>query len=93
VSHLVYTAVFEKPGLIAGWTDDDQMQPNLAMLRNLLEPLAGDEALEQVTPARDPQAGRQLRDHAGAGNGALTGGCPAAGGRTPVAGAAGVRWG
>ena len=49
VSHLVYTAVFEKPGLIAGWTEDDQMQTNLAMLRNLVEPLSGDEALEHVT--------------------------------------------
>ena len=49
VSHVVYTAVFEKPGLIAGWSEDDQMQTNLAMLRNLIEPLSGDEALEHVT--------------------------------------------
>ena len=25
VTHLVYTAVYEKPGLIAGWTEQDQM--------------------------------------------------------------------
>ena len=49
VSHLVYTAVFEKPGLIAGWTEDDQMQTNLAMLRNLVEPLCAGAALEHVT--------------------------------------------
>ena len=49
VSHIVYAAVFEKPGLIAGWTEKDQMQTNLAMLRNLVEPLSGDEALEHVT--------------------------------------------
>lgn len=49
VSHIVYTAVFEKPGLIAGWTQADQMQTNLGMLRNLVEPLSGDRALEHVT--------------------------------------------
>ncbi len=36
VTHLVYTALFEKPGLISGWLEQDQMQTNLTMLRNLL---------------------------------------------------------
>jgi nucleoside-diphosphate-sugar epimerase len=40
VTHVVYAAVFEKPGLIPGWTEQDQMQTNLAMLRNVMEPLA-----------------------------------------------------
>ena len=40
VTHVVYTAVYEKPGLIAGWSEQDQMQTNLAMLKNLMEPLA-----------------------------------------------------
>jgi len=39
VTHVVYTAVFEKPGLIAGWSERDQMETNLAMLKNLMEPL------------------------------------------------------
>ena len=39
VTHVVYAALYEKPGLVAGWRDDDQMQTNLAMLRNLFEPL------------------------------------------------------
>lgn len=39
VTHVVYAAVFEKPGLIAGWTERDQMDTNLAMMRNLMEPL------------------------------------------------------
>ena len=39
VTHVVYAALFEKPGLIAGWQERDQMQTNLAMLRNLMEPL------------------------------------------------------
>src|SRR4051794_14748934 len=55
VSHIVYTAVYEKPGLIAGWAEQDQMQTNLAMLRHLVEPLSGDAALEHVTIMRGPR--------------------------------------
>jgi nucleoside-diphosphate-sugar epimerase len=40
VTHVVYAAVSERAGLVAGWRDPVQMQANLAMLRNLLEPLA-----------------------------------------------------
>lgn len=39
VTHVVYTALYEKPDLLAGWRDPEQMAVNLAMLRNLLEPL------------------------------------------------------
>ena len=39
VTHLVYAAVNEKPGLMEGWLDREQMETNLAMLRNLFEPL------------------------------------------------------
>jgi nucleoside-diphosphate-sugar epimerase len=39
-THVVYTAVFEKPGLVPGWSERDQMETNLAMLRNVLEPLS-----------------------------------------------------
>jgi nucleoside-diphosphate-sugar epimerase len=39
VTHVVYTAVYEKPGLIPGWSEQDQMQTNLAMLQNLMDPL------------------------------------------------------
>jgi nucleoside-diphosphate-sugar epimerase len=39
VTHVVYAAVYEKPGLVAGWTERDQMETNLAMLQNLMEPL------------------------------------------------------
>src|SRR4051794_3773475 len=56
VSHVVYAAVFEKPGLIAGWTERDQMQTNLAMLQHLLESLTGDAALEHVTLLQGPKA-------------------------------------
>src|SRR5215470_13625761 len=39
VTHLVYAALFEKPGLVAGWRARDQMETNLQMFRNLLDPL------------------------------------------------------
>jgi nucleoside-diphosphate-sugar epimerase len=39
ITHVVYAALFEKPGLISGWRERDQMDTNLAMLRNLMEPL------------------------------------------------------
>lgn len=49
VTHVVYTAVYEMPGLVAGWQDPQQMDTNLAMLRNLLEPLQQAARLEHVT--------------------------------------------
>lgn len=50
VSHVVYAALFEKPGLVAGWSDRDQMDTNLAMLRNFVEPLlAGSKGLKHVS--------------------------------------------
>lgn len=49
VTHLVYTALFEKPGLIEGWQQQDQMQTNLTMLQNLLEPLRKHSQLRHVT--------------------------------------------
>lgn len=41
VTHVVYAALYEKPGLIAGWSEADQMETNLQMLKNLMEPLSG----------------------------------------------------
>src|SRR5271170_1824803 len=39
VTHLVYAAVNEKPGLLEGWLEREQMERNLSMLKNLFEPL------------------------------------------------------
>lgn len=49
VTHVVYTAVYEEPGLVAGWQSTDQMDTNLAMLRNLLDPLSVAADLQHVT--------------------------------------------
>ncbi|WP_428667885.1 NAD-dependent epimerase/dehydratase family protein [Reyranella sp.] len=39
VTHLVYAALYERPGLVAGWREDEQIALNEAMLKNLFEPL------------------------------------------------------
>lgn len=50
VTHVVYAALYEKPGLIAGWREADQMETNLSMLKNLMEPLtAAAKDLRHVT--------------------------------------------
>ena len=40
VTHVIYTAVFELPGLVPGWSEKVQMDTNLQMLQNLIDPLA-----------------------------------------------------
>jgi nucleoside-diphosphate-sugar epimerase len=49
VTHLVYAALYEKPSLIQGWSDCDQMETNLTMLRNLFEPLSTAARLKHVS--------------------------------------------
>ena len=50
VTHLVYAALYEKPGLVRGWREPDQMETNRVMLENLFEPLrATASRLEHVT--------------------------------------------
>lgn len=49
VTHVVYAALFEQPGLISGWQDDQQMQTNLTMLSNIMAPLKTVETLEHIT--------------------------------------------
>jgi len=44
VTHLVYAALHERPELVAGWQEDEQIRTNEAMLRNLFGPL------ERVAP-------------------------------------------
>ena len=39
ITHIIYTALFEKPGLISGWYEKDQMETNLQMMKNVLEPI------------------------------------------------------
>ncbi len=49
VTHVIYTAVFELPGLIDGWTDPVQIETNGRMLRNLLDPLRKHASLKHVS--------------------------------------------
>ncbi len=49
VSHLIYAAVAEAPGLVDGWRDPDVMALNGAMFENLLHPLATSGNLQHVS--------------------------------------------
>ncbi len=51
VTHVVYAALFEKPGLASGWLDDDYREVNTQMLHNVLGPLteSGEHDLEHVS--------------------------------------------
>ena len=49
ITHVVYTAVYELPGLVNGWTDPDQIETNGQMLRNLLLALENASHLEHIT--------------------------------------------
>src|SRR4029079_15348716 len=46
VTHLIYAALSEAPGLVSGWRDQEQMQRTLAMFRNILGPLRRAGSLE-----------------------------------------------
>jgi NAD(P)-dependent dehydrogenase (short-subunit alcohol dehydrogenase family) len=69
ITHIAYTALHEKPELVAGWSSKEQIETNNAMLRNVVEPivrvasnfpahqyLAGNENLRRA-PAPDPYPG------------------------------------
>jgi len=49
ITHIVYTAVYELPGLIPGWSDPHQIETNGQMLRNLMEPLCVQARIQHVT--------------------------------------------
>jgi len=49
VTHVVYTAVYEKPGLIEGWFDPEQISTNGEMLRNIIDPLSDMADLRHVS--------------------------------------------
>jgi nucleoside-diphosphate-sugar epimerase len=49
ITHLVFAALSEKPGLVEGWSDPRQMEINLEMFRNCVDPLLKGNSLEHVT--------------------------------------------
>jgi nucleoside-diphosphate-sugar epimerase len=49
VTHLIYAALYEKPGLFEGWREHDQMETNRRMLQHLFEPLRAVAPLRHVT--------------------------------------------
>ncbi|MBW2268141.1 MAG: NAD-dependent epimerase/dehydratase family protein [Deltaproteobacteria bacterium] len=49
VTHVVYCALQERPGLVPGWFDRELMQTNRRMLASLLDALEPQDALEHVS--------------------------------------------
>jgi nucleoside-diphosphate-sugar epimerase len=49
VTHLIYAAVAEAPGLVGGWQDSALIAANGAMFANLLDPLAQSGSLRHVS--------------------------------------------
>ena len=49
ITHVVYTAVFELPGLVDGWSDPVQINTNGKMLENLLDAVTVSNRLQHVT--------------------------------------------
>ncbi len=49
VTHVVYAAVSEQPGLVKGWRDPAQMALNATLLRNVLDPLGAVADLEHLS--------------------------------------------
>jgi nucleoside-diphosphate-sugar epimerase len=39
ITHIAYTALHEKPELVAGWSSKEQIETNNAMLRNVVKPI------------------------------------------------------
>jgi nucleoside-diphosphate-sugar epimerase len=48
-SHLVYAALRERPGLVAGWTDTELMRQNLEMFEHFIDPLLAVGDVEHVS--------------------------------------------
>lgn len=50
ITHIIFAAVFEKPSIVSGWTDDEHISTNLRMLTTLLDAAAAlAPALQHVT--------------------------------------------
>lgn len=49
VTHMIYAAVSEAPGLVSGWVDQNRIAENGRMFANILDPLAMTGALEHVS--------------------------------------------
>lgn len=56
VTHLIYAAVAEAPGLVSGWRDPALMAVNGAMFAHLLDPLSASGALQHVSLVQGAKA-------------------------------------
>ncbi|MCO5065013.1 MAG: NAD-dependent epimerase/dehydratase family protein [Rhizobiaceae bacterium] len=62
VTHVIYAALWEKESLVEGWSSDLQIEVNDQMLRNLIDPLIDNAALQQIVLL---QGGKAYGSHKG----------------------------
>ena len=59
ITHIAYMAIYEKPELVAGWSDRHQIGTNNAMLRNVVERIVRSASdLKHVSLLQGTKAGR-----------------------------------
>ena len=56
VTHLIYAAVTERPGLVAGWRDDELIAANGRMFANVLDPLAASGSVRHASVIQGAKA-------------------------------------
>ena len=49
ITHVLYAALYEKPDLLAGWIDPEQIEKNRSMLGNLLDALEVSGSLQHIS--------------------------------------------
>ncbi|MFI5426589.1 hypothetical protein [Aeromicrobium sp. UC242_57] len=49
VTHVVFAALHEQPGLVAGWTSPEHGEVNHSMLRHVIAPLCSSADLSHIT--------------------------------------------
>jgi hypothetical protein len=69
ITHIAYTALHEKPELVAGWSSKEQIETNNAMLRNVVAPgwtmaaLSASPSEDATTAEVAVAAGHKYPDH------------------------------
>jgi nucleoside-diphosphate-sugar epimerase len=56
LTYVVYAAVYEQPGVIKGWKDDEHIETNGRMLKNIIDPLADSGNLSHVSVLQGTKA-------------------------------------
>ena len=65
ITHVLYAALFEKPDLLAGWQQPDQIDTNVAMLAHLLDAIEGSPSSASLAHVTLMQGTKAYGSHVG----------------------------